>query len=129
MAYVDKEIIITEDAARGGVTGHNVRYVLVYGLVGIVAAFAAIAIYNGFDTLSARLSQAVARDPASVLWDAMPYVLGVVLGALIVHWLLSLWSLISGPSDDALQTGMRTRVVVQFTVICLMMTALYFAVF
>ena len=35
---------ISADDARGGVTGHNVRYVLAYGLTGVIAAFAAIAI-------------------------------------------------------------------------------------
>jgi hypothetical protein len=34
--------VVTTTEARGGVTGHNVRYVLVYGLVGVVVAFAAV---------------------------------------------------------------------------------------
>ena len=32
---------------RGGVTGHNVRYVLAFGLAGVIIAFIAIAIYFG----------------------------------------------------------------------------------
>ena len=33
--------------ARAGVTGHNVRYVLAFGLAGIIVAFAALLfIYN-----------------------------------------------------------------------------------
>jgi Flp pilus assembly protein TadB len=32
---------------RGGVTGHNVRYVLAFGLVGVIIAFIVIAIYSG----------------------------------------------------------------------------------
>ena len=32
-------IVLTTDAARQGVTGHNVRYVLVWGLLGIVTAY------------------------------------------------------------------------------------------
>jgi hypothetical protein len=33
--------------ARAGVTGHNVRYVLAFGLVGVIIAFAALLyIYN-----------------------------------------------------------------------------------
>ena len=32
---------------RGAVTGHNVRYVLVFGLVGTIIAFVIIAIYFG----------------------------------------------------------------------------------
>jgi hypothetical protein len=31
--------VVTTTEARGGVTGHNVRYVLLYGLFGAVAAF------------------------------------------------------------------------------------------
>jgi len=35
------------DRARAGVTGHNVRYVLAFGLAGIIVAFAALLfIYN-----------------------------------------------------------------------------------
>jgi hypothetical protein len=30
-----------------GVTGHNVRYVLAFGLVGVIAAFIALGIYYG----------------------------------------------------------------------------------
>ena len=32
---------------RGGVTGHNVRYVLAFGLAGVIIAFIVIAIYSG----------------------------------------------------------------------------------
>jgi hypothetical protein len=34
--------VLRKDAARQGVTGHNVRYVLVYGLAAAVVALAAI---------------------------------------------------------------------------------------
>ena len=37
-------IEVSVDDARGGVTGHNVRYVLGFGLTGIFVAFAAIAV-------------------------------------------------------------------------------------
>jgi hypothetical protein len=33
--------------ARGGVTGHNVRYVLAFGLAGVIVAFIVIAMYFG----------------------------------------------------------------------------------
>jgi len=33
--------------ARGGVTGHNVRYVLAFGLAGIIIAFAIVGLYFG----------------------------------------------------------------------------------
>lgn len=34
-------------AARQGVTGHNVRYVLGFGLAGIIGAFILLGIYYG----------------------------------------------------------------------------------
>ena len=34
--------LISDDDVRGGVTGHNVRYVLAFGLTGVIAAFAGI---------------------------------------------------------------------------------------
>jgi hypothetical protein len=40
-------LVISGDDARGGVTGHNARYVLAASMTGIVAAFAAVAIYFG----------------------------------------------------------------------------------
>jgi hypothetical protein len=33
-------VVKTENEARQGVTGHNVRYVLIYGLIGVVVLFA-----------------------------------------------------------------------------------------
>ncbi len=33
---------INETEARQGVTGHNVRYVLIFGLLGAIAVFAAV---------------------------------------------------------------------------------------
>ena len=43
----EPETRLPTDKARAGVTGHNVRYVLAFGLAGVVAAFAALLfIYN-----------------------------------------------------------------------------------
>jgi hypothetical protein len=38
--------VLDEVAARQGVTGHNVRYVLLFGLVAVVVAFAAILAFD-----------------------------------------------------------------------------------
>jgi hypothetical protein len=35
-------VVLSETGARQGVTGHNVRYVLWWGLAGVVAAFAVV---------------------------------------------------------------------------------------
>ena len=42
----NQRTIVSTQQAREGVTGHNVRYVLGFGLVGIIVAFAVVyAIY------------------------------------------------------------------------------------
>jgi len=50
MSHLEPEEPETElptDKARAGVTGHNVRYVLAFGLAGVIVAFAALLfIYN-----------------------------------------------------------------------------------
>ena len=43
----EPETKLPTDKARAGVTGHNVRYVLAFGLGGVIVAFAALLfIYN-----------------------------------------------------------------------------------
>jgi len=37
---LESETVVTTDEARQGVTGHGVRYVLTFGLLGIIFAFA-----------------------------------------------------------------------------------------
>lgn len=36
---LESETVVTTDQARQGVTGHGVRYVLAFGLLGIIFAF------------------------------------------------------------------------------------------
>jgi hypothetical protein len=43
----DLSVEVSKTKARGGVTGHNVRYVLAFGLLGVVVAFVALGIYYG----------------------------------------------------------------------------------
>jgi hypothetical protein len=43
----DGMIVKSTDEARAGVTGHRVRYVLVFGLAGVILAFAALGVYFG----------------------------------------------------------------------------------
>jgi hypothetical protein len=40
-------VALSTNKARGGVTGHNVRYVLTFGLAGIVLAFIIVALSFG----------------------------------------------------------------------------------
>lgn len=45
--HPDKPVVETTTDARAGVTGHNVRYVLFFGLGGAIVAFAALFWYFG----------------------------------------------------------------------------------
>lgn len=38
--------ILSTDKARQGVTGHGVRYVLFYGVLGVVVCFMGLALYH-----------------------------------------------------------------------------------
>jgi hypothetical protein len=40
-------IVKSTNDARAGVTGQRVRYVLVFGLAGVILAFAALGVYFG----------------------------------------------------------------------------------
>lgn len=119
--------VISEDDARSGVTGHNVRYVLAFGMTGVIAAFAAIAIYSGFDRLHEKISAAFARSPSEVLQAIAPSAAIVLAGAIGAGLLLGLWNLISGRSDDGSQSFMRFRVVAQFALICVIMAMFWVA--
>jgi len=47
MPHVENDRIVEKATeARGAVTGHNVRYVLAFGLLGIVVAFRALYVYS-----------------------------------------------------------------------------------
>ena len=49
MSTKDEEVPVkvSKTKARAGVTGHNVRYVLAFGLIGVIAAFIALSIFYG----------------------------------------------------------------------------------
>ena len=117
---------ISDDEVRGGVTGHNVRYVLAYGLTGIIAAFACVAIYFGYDRLQQTISEALSRNPADVIRAFAPYAAITFVAAVVAGLLLGLWSVIAGRSDGS-QYGMRLRVVAQFAIICAIMSMFYFS--
>ena len=45
----DRKIQVDEEEARQGTTGHNVRYVLLFGLGGVIIAFVIIlSLFNPF---------------------------------------------------------------------------------
>lgn len=123
-----RPIEISDDAARGAVTGHNVRYVLALGMTGVIAAFAAIALYFGFDRLQQKASAALARNPSELLQAFAPYAVVVLAGAIAIGLLLGTWNMISGRSENASQAFMRFRVVAQFVIVCVIMAILSISV-
>ena len=47
MPHIENDRIVENATeARGAVTGHNVRYVLAFGLLGTVVAFCALYVYS-----------------------------------------------------------------------------------
>lgn len=123
----DNHIIISKDDARGGVTGHNVHYVLEFGMTGIILAFVAFAIYAGWDRLLERLSAAFSQGVSGIVGAIAPYAAIGLLSTMGVALLLWAWTLISGPSDDGSQRFMRARVVTQFAIICAILGMSYFS--
>jgi hypothetical protein len=120
-----QHLVISTDDARSGVTGHNVRYVLALSMTGVIAAFAAIGIYFGFDAISQRLSAAFARQPWEILQSMAPNAAIILAGAIVGGLLLGVWNIVAGRSEDDSETFMRVRVVTQFALICIIMAMLY----
>ena len=46
--HPDKPVIETTTEARAGVTGHNVRYVLLFGLGGVIVAFLLVFLFYSY---------------------------------------------------------------------------------
>ena len=61
----DVPVEVSNTKARGGVTGHNVRYVLAFGLVGVVVAFMALGVYNGLGDKPNAAPDSVTTPPGS----------------------------------------------------------------
>ena len=118
----DVPVVISGNKARGGVTGHHVRYVLAFGLAGTIIAFVVICLYFYYGKLTQTISQTSARiDPTTLVSYAIPIALAAVAAVL----LLGLWNMMPGGSPNTSQTLMRWRVVLQFIALCLVMAALY----
>jgi hypothetical protein len=114
-------ITVSDQDARGAVTGQNVRYVLGYGLIGVVAAFIAIPLYLGFDTVQAAIAN---TDLAALATAALPYLALVIAGSVLAMALIAVVRKFAGDSDNATQSGMRLRIVLQFAAICVVLGTL-----
>jgi hypothetical protein len=117
-------VSLTDEEARSGVTGHNVRYVLVFGMTGVIAAFTAIAVYYGFDDLQAWIAGAARGSPFHVLHALIALAILALFASLVVGVVLGLWNAVSGPTADSSQTLMRLRVAIQLALICVIMALL-----
>jgi hypothetical protein len=120
----DVPVIISEDDARGGVTGHHVRFVLAFGLAGIIVAFLTIGAYFGYDALTQAVSKIFAAEGV-LRRRFISYAIALALAVVAAVLLLGLWNMVWGRSENASQTFMRWRVVLQFIALCLVMVALY----
>lgn len=121
----DREILLSSDEARGGVTGQNVRYVLGFGLTGVILAFAAVWIYLGYDRFAGAVASALAVSPYDMLRSIAPYAGLALAGLAGAGLLLGLVNMIAGRSKDASQFWMRVRVIAQFAILCVLMAMLY----
>jgi len=119
-----EQIVISEEAARGGVVGHNVRYVLAFGLTGVIVAFAVLALYWGYDNLAQRAATAFSASPSEWFRSFAPYAGIIVVGAIGLGLLLGAWNIVAGRTTNASQQFMRLRVAAQFTIICVILAIL-----
>lgn len=118
----DLPVVLSGDKARGGVTGHHVRYVLAFGLAGSIIAFVVIGFYFGYGRLTQMISQMSTQIDLTTL---VSYTIMIALAVVATVLLLGLWDMVSGRSLNTSQRVMRWRVVLQFIAICLVMAALY----
>lgn len=123
--HEDREILISDEEARGGVTGHNVRYVLAFGLTGVILAFAAVWMYLGYDRFAGAAASALSVSPSEVLRNVAPYAVLTLAGVVAATLLLGVVNMIAGRSRDTSQFWMRVRVIAQFAILCVLMAMLY----
>lgn len=125
MAKIENNVvIISADEARSGVTGHHVRYVLAFGLAGVLIAYLAIGLYYEYDTLAGAISTMFAVG--GPLWERLLlYAVPLALAAVATVLLLGLRNMVWGRSTSASQSLMRWRVLLQFIALWLVMAAFF----
>jgi hypothetical protein len=123
----DAPVVLSTDEARAGVTGHHVRYVLAFGLLGSLIAFLIIGLYYGFGGLAQAIAELFGGEGTlaqRLVLIAVPLALAAVATVLT----LGLWNMVWGRSAITSQALMRWRVALQFIALCLVMAALYLSV-
>src|SRR5262249_25182444 len=94
--------VLSRDEARAGGTGHNVRYVLAFGLAGCVIAFIGIVLYFGHGRLTQTLA-GIFATPGTLAERLLLYAIPLVLAAVTTVLLLGLWNLVGGRSESISQ--------------------------
>ena len=123
----DAPVVLSTDEARAGVTGHHVRYVLAFGLLGRLIAFLIIGLSYGFGGLMQAIAELFGGEGTlarRLVLIAVPLALGAVATVLT----LGLRNMVWGRSATTSQALMRWRVALQFIALCLVMAALYLSV-
>ena len=54
---IEAPVVLSTDEVRAGVTGHHVRYVLAFGLLGSLIAFLIIGLYYGLGGLTQAIAE------------------------------------------------------------------------
>lgn len=115
-------IALSDVEARAGVTGHHVRHVLAFGLLGSLVAFVVLILYFGHDTIGRTITETWSGLNIGLL---AYYAILVAFAVAAAVLLVGLWDMVAGHSVNASQRVMRLRVVLQVIAIFLVMAGLY----
>jgi hypothetical protein len=122
----EKHITLSTDKARAGVTGHHVRYVLAYSLLGSLIAFLIIGLSYGGGSLTEGISSLLSADGLARRLVLILVPLGLLAVAAVLT--LGLMTMASGARPEMSQSLMRWRVGLQFAALILVMAALFLSV-
>ena len=120
-------VVLSTDEARAGVTGHHVRYVLAFGLLGSLIAFLIIGLYYGLGGLTQAIAELFGGE-GTLARRLVVILVPLALAAVATVLALGLWNMVWGRSAITSQALMRWRVALQFIALCLVMAALYLSV-
>ena len=119
---IETPVVLSTDEVRAGVTGHDVRYVLAFGLLGSLIAFLIIGLYYGLGGLTQAIAELFGGE-GTLGRRLVVIVVPLALVAVATVLTLGLWNMVWGRSAI-----MRWRVALQFIALCLVMAALYLSV-
>lgn len=125
---IEAPVVLSTDEVRAGVTGHHVRYVLAFGLLGSLIAFLIIGLYYGLGGLTQAIAELFGGE-GTLARRLVVILVPLALAAVATVLALGLWNMVWGRSAAITsQALMRWRVALQFIALCLVMAALYLSV-